>query len=161
MSLRNTSSRWIGKYESPATYHIWFSSPWKWAAHLAGAPHERLEQILSSRKRIAPEGQLSNLYHDTLKQLFQDRKEQNILQQVFDDTAVLPESLPLPDFARLLQVSDNQVKEVQTRLTAIQTRGIFDECIVPPASERFHSSFVEFTMDGETDDQWLTSKKSI
>jgi len=41
----------------------------------AGAPHERLDQILSSGKWIALQGQLSNLYRDALTQLFQDDTE--------------------------------------------------------------------------------------
>ena len=70
---------------------------------------------------------------------------------------VLRESLPLHDFARLLGISHNQVRGVQSRLTALQTRGLFDEQIVPPASERFHSSFIEFTMNREAE----TSNSSI
>ena len=117
----------------------------------AGAPHELLEQILSSGKQIALKGQLSNLYHDALKQLFRDDEEQKLFQRVFGAMTVLQESLPLPDFACLLEMSEDQVKGVQTRLTALQTRGTYDEHTVPPASERFHSSLVEFTMNREAE----------
>ena len=117
----------------------------------AGAPHELLDQILSSPKRITFEGQLTNLYHDALAQLFRNDKEQQLFKQVFGAITVLRESLPLHDFARLLGMSHNQVRGVQSRLTALQTRGTFDEQTVPPASERFHSSFIEFTMNSEAE----------
>jgi tetratricopeptide (TPR) repeat protein len=115
----------------------------------AGTPLERLEQIVSSGKRIALEGQeqLAELYDNALNRLFQTDKEQKLFQRVFGAMTVLQESLPLPDFARLLGMSDNEVKGVQTRCRALQTRGTFDERTVPPASERFHSSFMEFTMN--------------
>ena len=111
----------------------------------AGAPHELLDQILSSAKQITVEGQLSNLYRDALTQLFRNVNEQHLFKQVFGAATVLRESLPLHDFARLLGLSHNQVRGVQSRLTALQTRGTFNEQIVPPASEWFHSSFIEFT----------------
>ena len=117
----------------------------------AGAPHELLDQILSSAKQITLEGQLGNLYRDALTQLFQNDKEQQLFMRVFGAMTVLRESLPLHDFARLLGMSHNQVRGVQSRLTALQTRGIFDEKVVPPASERFHSSFIEFTMNREAE----------
>ena len=49
---------------------------------------------------------------------------------------------------------DDQVVAVQSRLTALQTRGRYDEQTVPPASQRFHSSLIEFTMNrpGEAGD---------
>ena len=117
----------------------------------AGAPHELLDQILSSAKQITLDGQLSNLYRDALTQLFRNDKEQQLFKRVFGAMTVLRESLPLHDFARLLGMSHNQVRGVQSRLTALQTRGTFDEQIVPPASEWFHSSFIEFTMNWEAD----------
>ena len=113
----------------------------------AGAPHILLEQIISSGKQIALEGQLSNLYHDALRQLFRDDKEQKLFRRVFGAMTVLQESLPLHDFALLLGMSDDQVGGVQSQLTALQMRGTFHESTVPPASQRFHSSFVEFTMN--------------
>ena len=117
------------------------------------SPHELLEQIIASGKQIALESQLSNLYHDALKQLFQNDKEQQLFRRVFGAMTVLREPLPLRDFARLLgvYVTVDQIMEVQSRLTALQTRGTFDEDIVPPASQCFHSSFLEFTMDREID----------
>ena len=117
----------------------------------ADAPHKLLDQILSSAKQITLESQLSNLYCDALSRLFRNDKERQLFKQVFGAMTVLRESLPLDDFARLLGMSHNQVRGVQSRLTALQTRGTFDEQIVPPASERFHSSFIEFTMDREAD----------
>ena len=112
----------------------------------ADAPHKLLEQILSSTKQIMLEGQLSSLYRDALTQLFQNDKEWQLFERVFGAMIVLREPLHLHDFSRLLGMSHNQVRGIQSRLTALQTRGIFDEQIVPPASERFHSSFIEFTM---------------
>ena len=117
----------------------------------ADAPHKLLDQILSSTKQITLQGQLSRLYHDTLTRLFQDDEERQLFKRVFGAMTVLRESLPLHDFARLLGMSHNQVRGVQSRLTALQTRGAFDEQIVPPASERFHSSFIEFTMKREAE----------
>ena len=117
----------------------------------AGAPHELLDQILSSTKQITLEGQLSRLYHDALTQLFRNDMERLLFKRVFGAMTILRESLSLHDFARLLGMSRNQVRGVQSRLTALQTRGTFDEQIVPPASERFHSSFIEFTMNRETE----------
>lgn len=116
-----------------------------------GAPHELLDQILSSAKQITLEGQLSSLYRDALTQLFRNDKEQQLFKRVFGAMTVLRESLPLHDFARLLGMSHNQVRGVQSRLTALQTRGTFDEQIVPPASEWFHSSFIEFTINREAE----------
>ena len=126
----------------------------------ACAAHELLDQILSSAKPIVLEGQLSHIYRDALRQLFQNDEEQQLFKRVFGAITVLRESLPLHDFARLLRVSQKQIKGVQSRLTALQTKGAFDDNddseqpeIVPPASERFHASFIEFTMnqEGETD----------
>ena len=117
----------------------------------AGAPHELLDQILSSTKYITLEGQLSKFYHDALTQLFRNDKERQLFKRVFGAMTVLRESLLLHDFARLIGMSHNQVRGVQSRLTALQTRGTIDEQIVPPASERFHSSFIEFTMNREAE----------
>ena len=114
----------------------------------AGAPHELLDQILSFAKQITLEGQLSSLYRDALTQLFWNDKERQLFKQVFGAMIVLRESLPLHDFACLLGMSHNQVKGVQSWLTALQTRGTQ---IVPPASGWFHSSFIEFTMNGEVE----------
>ena len=117
----------------------------------ADAPHKLLDQILSSTKQITRQGQLSSLYRDTLTRLFQDDEERLLFKRVFGAMTVLRESLSLHDFARLLGISHNQIRGVQSRLTALQTRGAFDEQIVPPASERFHSSFIEFTMNREAE----------
>ena len=117
----------------------------------ADAPHKLLDQIFSYPKQITLEDQLSRLYRDALTQLFGNDKEQELLKRVFGAMTVLRESLPLHDFARLLGMSLNQVGGVQSRLTALQTPGTFDEQIVPPASERFHSSFIEFTMNQEVE----------
>ena len=117
----------------------------------ADAPHKLLDQILLSPKQITRQGQLSTLYRDALIRLFQDDEERQIFNRVFGAMTVLQGSLPLHDFARLLGMSHNQVRGVQTRLTALQTRGIFDEQIVPPVSERFHSSFIEFTMNQDAE----------
>ena len=116
-----------------------------------GAPHELLDQILSSMKQIMRQRQLSSLYRDALTQLFQDDEEPQLFKRVFGAMTVLRESLPLHDFARLLRMSHNQVRGVQSQLAALQTHGIFDEQIIPPASERFHSSFIEFTMNQEAE----------
>ena len=117
----------------------------------ADAPHKHLEQILLSTKQITRQRQLSSLYCDALTRLFQDDEERQLFKQVFGAMNVLRESLPLHDFACLLGMSHNQVRGVQSRLTALQTRGVFDEQLVPPASERFHSSFIEFTMNREAE----------
>ena len=117
----------------------------------ADAPHKLLDQILLSPKQITRQGQLSSLYCDALTRLFQNAEEQEIFKQVFGAMTVLRESLSLHNFAHLLGLSHNQVRGVQSRLTALQTRGTFDEQIVPPASERFHSSFIEFTMNREAE----------
>ena len=115
----------------------------------AGAPHELLDQILSSAKQIILQGQLSKLYRNALTQLFQDDKERQLFKRVFGAMTVLQEPLPLHDSARFIGMSLNQVRGVQSRLTALQTRGTYDEQIVPPAFERFHSSFIEFTLNRE------------
>ena len=117
----------------------------------ADAPHRLLDQILLSTKQIMRQGQLSSLYRDALTRLFQDDEERQLFKQVFGAMTVLRESLSLNDFARLLGVSHNQVRGVQSRHTALQTCGAFDEQIVPPASERFHSLFIEFTMNSEAE----------
>jgi hypothetical protein len=77
-----------------------------------GAPHELVEQIISSGKQIALEGQLSNLYRDALKRLFPNDNEQDLFQRVFGAMTVLREPLSLPDFARLLGLYVDQVMEV-------------------------------------------------
>ena len=79
-----------------------------------GAPHELLDQILSSAKQITLEGQLSHLYLDVLTQLFKNDKERQLFKQVFGAMTLLRESLPLHDFAHLLGMSHNQVKGVQS-----------------------------------------------
>jgi tetratricopeptide (TPR) repeat protein len=132
---------------------IWGAMVCSFVSHemRAGAPHELLDQILSSGKQIALEDQLGNLYRDALKQLFPDDKDQKLFRQVFGAMTVLQESLSSCDFARLLGISHYQVKGVRSKLTALQTRGTFDEHTVPAASQGFHSSFVEFTMNEETE----------
>ena len=114
-------------------------------------PHELLDRIISSGKEIALEGQLSNLYRDALKQLFPGDRDQKLFRQVFGAMTILRKSLPLRDFARLLGISHYQVKAVQSKLTALQTRATFDEHTVPMASQCFHSSFVEFIMNEEVE----------
>ena len=86
----------------------------------ADAPHELLDQILSSTKQIMHQGQLSSLYCDALTRLFQDDKERQLFKQMFRAMTVLREPLPLHDFARLLGISHNQVRGVQSRLTALR-----------------------------------------
>ena len=114
----------------------------------AGAPHEFLDQILSSTSQIT----LSAIfYRDALTQLFRNGMKRQLFKQVFGAMTILRESLPLHDFARLLGLSHNHVRGVQSQLTALQTRGNFDDQIIPPASERFHSSFIEFTMNREAE----------
>ena len=115
----------------------------------ADAPHKLLDQILSSTKQITHQSQLNRLYCDALTCLFQDDEEQQLFKRVFGGMIVLRESLPLNYFARILGMSHNQVRGVQSRLTVLQTRGAFDEQIIPPASEWSHSSFIEFTMNQE------------
>jgi hypothetical protein len=105
----------------------------------------------SSPKQFTLEVQLSNLYRDALTQLFRNDKEQQLFKRVFGAMTVLRESLPLHDFARLLGMPHNQVGGFQSPLTALQTRGTLDGQIVPPASEWFHSSFIEFTMNREAE----------
>ena len=84
----------------------------------ADAPHKLLDQILSSMKQITCQGQLSILYRDALTQLFQDNEEWQIFKRVFGAMTVLRESLALHDFANLLGMPHNQVKGIQSRLTA-------------------------------------------
>ena len=79
------------------------------------------------------------------------RRSNNCFQRVFGAMAVLQESRPLCDFTRLLEMFDPEVRGIQTRLTMLQTPGTFDERIVPPASERFRISFIEFMMNRERD----------
>ena len=117
----------------------------------ADATHRLLDQILSSTKQITRQGQLSSLYRDALTQLFQGNEEWQNFRRVFGAMTVLREPLSLHDFAQLLGMSHDQVRGVQSRLTALQMRGKFDEQIIPSVSERFHSSFIEFTMKREAE----------
>jgi hypothetical protein len=116
-----------------------------------GMLNKHLEKILSSGKQIAPESQLqlANLYRDALEQLFRDNKAYNLFRQVFGAMIVLRQPLSLLDFACLLDIPDDEVSIVQDQIPAVQTRGIFDRDTVAPASEHFHTSFIEFTMNRE------------
>ena len=80
----------------------------------ADAPHNLLDQILSSTKQITRQGQLSSLYRDTLTRLFLDDEEWQLFKQIFGAMIVLRESLPLHDFSHLLGMPHNQVKGVQS-----------------------------------------------
>ena len=55
----------------------------------AGAPHELLDQILSSTRQITLQGQLSNLYRDGLTQLFRNDEEWQLFKRVFGAMTVL------------------------------------------------------------------------
>ena len=61
-------------------------------------------------------------------------------------------TLSISDFARFLGLyEDQQIVAIRSRLTAHLTRGIYEERTVPPAFQRFHSQFVDFTMNRTTE----------
>ena len=100
--------------------------------------------MLSSGTPTALTDELKNFYNKTLKQLIPHCEDQTLFQEVFSAMADLKESESLPDFARRLDFPDETIIEVQNLLATLRIRGTLDQSFVPPLSECFHRSFLEF-----------------
>ena len=122
------------------------------------SPHEILDQILSSEEKVVnqkddPEdGQLERLYRGAISTLFPSHSEVRILRNFLAATVVLQEALPIGDFSRLSGIPEHATEKIHQRLAALQTQGDPKTNIISPATQRFHTSFVEF-ITTESDDQ--------
>ena len=122
--------------------HIWISSRLLSQSKMRlRAPHALQEQIISSGKQAAFEGQLGNLYRDALKMSLSNTTRSELFQRVFG--AMTRSSLS--DFACLLGLSINSWRLNPGSLRF--RREASAENIVSPASQYFHSSFLESTAD--------------
>jgi tetratricopeptide (TPR) repeat protein len=120
-------------------------------------PHEILDQILSSEEKVVnqkdggEDGQLERLYRGAISTLFPPHIR-GMLRKFLAATVVLREALPIGDFAHLSGIPGPAAEEIHQRLAALQTQGDPQTNLIPPATQRFHTSFVEF-ITTESDDQ--------
>ena len=93
---------------------------------------------------------MEELYQMALDRLFpedDDDFKQPRLQTILS-MVTLRESLPLRDFARLVDVRPGFVKDTCLGLRALQTRGAFNDSTVQPAIKLFHASFIDYLGHG-------------
>ncbi|KAJ2929555.1 hypothetical protein H1R20_g7539, partial [Candolleomyces eurysporus] len=110
-------------------------------------PHETLSEVLTSQRHVGSgEGPLADLYGNALKRLFPTPKLQMHFHQLFGATLVLQEPLSQADFASLVAMPSHLVGQIQSALSALQTRspppGL--EKDIHPATALYHLSFLEF-----------------
>ncbi|KDR74898.1 hypothetical protein GALMADRAFT_566661 [Galerina marginata CBS 339.88] len=116
-------------------------------------PHVILDQILLLEEKVVTQngGKLDSLYRSAVSTLV-PQDMQGVLHKFFGATVVLQEALPISDFAHLTGIGERRTKEIHQRLAALQTQGDPKTNFVSPATQRFHTSFVEF-LTMESDDQ--------
>ena len=105
-----------------------------------------LDDIIDSSQRLGRMKKMEELYRMALERLFpedDDDDKQPRLQTILS-MVTLRESLPLQEFARLVNVRRRFVKDTCSRLRALQTRGAFNDSTVQPAIKLFHASFIDY-----------------
>ncbi|KDR71084.1 hypothetical protein GALMADRAFT_127299 [Galerina marginata CBS 339.88] len=125
-----------------------------WAATvctLVSTPHPNkpplaiLDEIISSSLDlpVGHETRMEKLYREALERIFPpDHKESRL--KLFLSMVALREELPLAEFARLIYMEPRFIRDVCSRLRALQTRGTFRDGTVQPAVNLFHASFIEY-----------------
>ena len=107
-----------------------------------------LDDIIDSSKRLGRMKKMEELYRMALERLFSedDDDDKQPRLQIILSMVALRESLPLQDFARLVNVRPGFVKDTCSELRALQTRGSFNDSTstVQPAIKLFHASFIEY-----------------
>jgi hypothetical protein len=112
------------------------------APHPEKSPLDLLDDILASSLNLGHAKRMENLYREALERIFPAENEES-RSKLFLAMIALREALPLPEFARLVNMKPRFIQDVCSRLRALQTRGTFDNSIVQPAVELFHASFIE------------------
>jgi tetratricopeptide (TPR) repeat protein len=108
------------------------------------SPIQILDDIIDSS--LGRMKKMEELYRIALDRLFpeeDDDDKQPRLQTILS-MITLRESLPLQDFAKLVNVRPRFVKDTCSGLRALQTRGAFNDGIVQPAIKLFHASFIDY-----------------
>ena len=122
-----------------------------WAAtvcSLVFTPHPNkssldiLDEILSFSLNLGHEKRMEDLYRKALERIFPAEHKESCLKLSLS-MVVLREDLPLPEFARLVNMRQKFIKDICLRLRALQTRGKFHDSTVQPAVKLFHASFIE------------------
>ncbi|KAJ3545133.1 hypothetical protein NMY22_g2554 [Coprinellus aureogranulatus] len=110
------------------------------------SPNKTLEEIIHSRRSVAVEGGLSELYHQAIVWLFPEIEDQELLRQYLGATLVLQEPLPVDAFSSLTGLPIRIVESIKVELTALQIRQPIDEVIpqIHPVNMLVHLSFLEY-----------------
>ena len=103
---------------------------------------QTLNGILSSSPNQGHKERMEDLYRAALERIF-PTEDKEWHSKLFLLMVALREPLPLKEFARLVQMTEEFVQDACSRLRALQTRGTFDHHMVQPAIELFHASFIE------------------
>ncbi|KAF8814454.1 hypothetical protein BYT27DRAFT_7129978 [Phlegmacium glaucopus] len=109
-------------------------------------PHQILNEITTSSSSLGHGRRMEELYKLALQRLFPDDDPEvdRSRQKIFLSMVALKDTLPLKDFARIVNMFPEFIQDVCSGLRALQTRGIFDDSIVQPAIKLFHASFVDY-----------------
>ena len=110
--------------------------------HSNKGPLDILDEILLSSSIVSHEERMDDLYREALKRIFPVNDNGSRLK-LFRSIVALREALPLTEFARLVNMRTEYIRTTCSCLTALQTRGTFDDTTVQPAVELFHASFIE------------------
>jgi tetratricopeptide (TPR) repeat protein len=110
--------------------------------HSNKGPLDILDEILLSSSIVSHEERMEDLYREALKRIFPTNDDGSRLK-LFHSMVALREVLPLTEFARLVKMRPKFIQTICSHLTALQTRGKFDDSTVQPAVQLFHTSFIE------------------
>ncbi|KAF8200360.1 hypothetical protein BJ912DRAFT_873664 [Pholiota molesta] len=104
-----------------------------------------LQNILSAGKArdIASDDQLSSLYRTTLTHLFGPKHVHNF-RKVFQAMLVCQVPMAVEVFAKTFDLGIRQARAVHSALFALQIYETLDKEVILPATQRFHSSFLEY-----------------
>ncbi|KAH9485874.1 Vegetative incompatibility protein HET-E-1 [Psilocybe cubensis] len=86
---------------------------------------------------------MDDFYREALERILPHQHARSCLE-LFLSMMALREALPLREFSRLIDLEEHFVKTVYSQLRVLQTRGKFHEGIVQPATQLFHTSFIEY-----------------
>ncbi|KAF8810517.1 hypothetical protein BYT27DRAFT_7134863 [Phlegmacium glaucopus] len=110
--------------------------------HPNKGPLDILDEILLSSSIVSHEERMDDLYRKALERIFPSKDDGSRLK-LFRSMVALREDLPLTEFARLVNMRVEFVRQFCSYLTAFHTRGTLKDKIVQPAAKLFHTSFIE------------------
>ncbi|KAF8162133.1 hypothetical protein BJ912DRAFT_935577 [Pholiota molesta] len=107
--------------------------------------YQLLQNILSAGKArdIASDDQLASLYHTTLMHLFWP-KHAHIFYLVFQAMLVVQVPMTVEVFAKTFDLGIRQTRAVHSALFSLQIYETLDKDVILPATQRFHSSFLDY-----------------